>query len=478
MKSVREGKCPIKDIKLGASYSSPQYSYRLSWLQIRQCLEKIARPVRLGFLALLCSSGLFHKASFSQGFFESGLLSSQANRIDDSTWCEKQRPISKKEQAQRLIHLSDEGAEVNIARYRRHELALKAAQAVYQVPDLETKIEASEFLAQFSKLVEVQPEGYELYHSHADPLTGMKYAIFAPLASTSVSDNKPPWVFAISGTQTTIDWAANLNLGLKQFESLSGLIQIFLDCQTSDEYGAPLVSREWIVTGHSLGGGLAQVLAFLIQKSRMERNLRPMDIDLVTWNAFGAQELLAKVTSADLDPLAFMKVANYYVKGDPVSRIGRHIGRTFELRPKDSDLEHLSLAQRILYLHSHELIDELVGFRFGSLNGLAFSSRQSPPTFEHLSALTRYGGLFSDLPKLVFHSGRRHTIKVIGDALEQLADTKLNQVHEQLALKYLLNVAVLRVDELEEAGDAVMAAWLSERITRVLEVKGRPDHEQ
>ncbi len=209
-----------------------------------------------------------------------------------------------------------------------HFLALKMADVVYALPDLEHDLTPAQFISEFQNFISKIPEGYRLYHAFSDPKSGLKYAIFAPW----IERVSTPWILSLTGTETTLDWIGNASYGELQLRRLSSL---FTQCLFQDSAGKPKLDRHLLITGHSLGGGLAQGLYHEIQ-----RRLQPLlqmgyksPLKLFTWNAFGGIELVQNNVSRRFNPQFIQEdaVFNYFVKGDIVSRIGQHIGPTYEL---------------------------------------------------------------------------------------------------------------------------------------------------
>jgi len=98
-----------------------------------------------------------------------------------------------------------------------------------------------------------------------------------------------------------------------------------------------------VVTGQSLGGGVAQPLAWRLAKLLPE-NARDR-MEMVTWGAPGmldvtrslAAERAAQGEGPDFDPriVAQVRTRNYFVESDAVARIGDHLGETWAIPVTD-----------------------------------------------------------------------------------------------------------------------------------------------
>ena len=101
---------------------------------------------------------------------------------------------------------------------------------------------------------------------------------------------------------------------------------------------------EIILTGHSLGGGLAQTVAWYLQQKLLRQKITPK-IWLFTWNSFGAQELIRKQEPGfEVSKVKLTYAANYFVSGEPVSKIGTHIGPTIALAPLENEAKKSKLS--------------------------------------------------------------------------------------------------------------------------------------
>lgn len=207
----------------------------------------------------------------------------------------------------------------------RHTLALSAARLVYKMADLTTSKSAVEILQKHAEFNALIPPHYQVTYKTADRTSGIKYAILEP------TQRGLPYILAITGTESTIDWFIDLNLGRSQLAQLKGMQYLLGYCNYQAQDGQAYSAKNWIITGHSLGGGLAQAFAYEVQKMRLRAHLAPAKIDLITFNAFGASELVEKTPAETAGVAKTMSIANYFLTDDLVSRIGVHIGPTFEI---------------------------------------------------------------------------------------------------------------------------------------------------
>lgn len=160
------------------------------------------------------------------------------------------------------------------------------------------------------------PEGYEKIFDLKDldgQGTGLNGAVFR-----SHDDGRV--ILSIAGTEDFTDVVSDIHLGLNQWKLLREWI---------DSRPPQLVADELFITGHSLGGGLAQYAAV---------HMAARAPHLVTFNALGAEEGLRQLESWNPQVAAQLSRAeNYVVDGDIIARAGgAHVGRTIGLSSSDS----------------------------------------------------------------------------------------------------------------------------------------------
>lgn len=152
----------------------------------------------------------------------------------------------------------------------------------------------------------------------------------------------PRRYYAIAGTEISrlslVDVIAACSGGRVQATSRAAddFVQDALDWVTG-------TGGKAIVTGQSLGGGVAQPLAWRIAK-RLPSDCRGQ-LDMVTWGAPGmldvtrslAAERAAQGEGPPFDPrlVRQFRTRNYFVESDAVARIGDHLGETWAIPVTD-----------------------------------------------------------------------------------------------------------------------------------------------
>lgn len=309
----------------------------------------------------------------------------------------------------------------------RHWYALRASMDIYNLPDLENSTKGDEFISKFDAFIASPVPGYQYWDFEVNRQTGLKYAILSP------KDINDPWIFVFSGTQTSMDWAADLDLGRLQVAKVEDMVNVLMDCLTIDNDGNPLASKNWVITGHSLGGGLAQIFAFKLASRRFLSRMTPGKIELVTFNGFGAMDLILPDDSAPL-VVPRMLTANYFVDGDLVSRIGKHIGDTYKLKP--------SLGVNPISAHSLSTIESIVvSGDYVDFNG---AIAVSPPYSGPLNSLTGVGSLFGFLienpDERVWK--RMEQLTLLEQAANVVIRRGLQGTYDYSALQYIENIAI------------------------------------
>mgnify|MGYP001170043355 CR=1 FL=1 len=123
-------------------------------------------------------------------------------------------------------------------------------------------------------------------------------------------------IMALRGSDSAIDFVANANLGIAQYLANRDVILSYV--------GSYIATYAVVVAGHSLGGGLAQYLAYDMAQRFPDRRDR---IILQTQNGFGGILGITRIHGAyDPEVFAGVTVRNYRHPDDPVSRIGGQAG--------------------------------------------------------------------------------------------------------------------------------------------------------
>ncbi len=162
------------------------------------------------------------------------------------------------------------------------------------------------------------PKGYRPVKRFEHRRSGFKAVVY--------QNDEGERIYAIAGLEDSPDLVASLRLGEGQFRN-DPFDRMIEDAQRYSKRAGKTVT----FTGHSLGGGLAQVAAHEAAKPEDEED-KPVKVRVVSWAAFGGRKLLENA-DVPFDPKAAARIdaTNYFVKGDPIAGIGRHIGPTLAL---------------------------------------------------------------------------------------------------------------------------------------------------
>jgi len=191
----------------------------------------------------------------------------------------------------------------------------------------------------------IPPPGYKVVKSFDDRESGFKAYI---LEKESLEPGeKPKRIVSFAGTEDSKDMAADATMGVKQYNrnyaEVLNYVNSFLNEGGKVQF-----------TGHSLGGGLAQAFAHkaMVKFKKNNPNKDPISmnqIDVVTWNAFGAKPLIEMRQDFDEDLIGTRfddQMVHYRMEGDSVSRLGTYpMGqiRTMSTKGmKNSDFEEKS----------------------------------------------------------------------------------------------------------------------------------------
>lgn len=325
----------------------------------------------------------------------------------------------------------------------RHWLAMKASTLAYALPDLENTKNGNEFINNFVDFVDrgvsAQIHGYHYFDSYSNRQSGLKFVILVP------NDTSAPWIFSFAGSETAIDWLADLNMGRDQIEHMEAMVKKMIDCLYIDNAGDPIAGKNWIITGHSLGGGIAQIFAYKVQSLRTLMRFTPGRIELVTFNGFGALELALPNSAAAEIVIPQMLTSNYFVTGDVVSRIGHHVGETVEIPTESIGIPLIRAAQR----HVMSTVEDLLIID-GNMN-LSETRRVAPPFSDPLNSLKgagrALGFLASNQSDTVI--ARLQSVNTLHQAVIELSHRPLNNPVDHQLLTYLQTLATEYKDHLE-----------------------------
>lgn len=141
------------------------------------------------------------------------------------------------------------------------------------------------------------------------------------------SDEADHAIVSIRGSQDRLDIVADGNLGVAQYNQNRD--------QLIDYIGANILGRRVTLCGHSLGGGLAQYLAY--DASREFPAFRDK-LTVHTHNGFGGITGICRMHGGyEPETIGGVSIRNYRHPADQVSRIGGQVGgRVFNLIAPDA----------------------------------------------------------------------------------------------------------------------------------------------
>lgn len=339
----------------------------------------------------------------------------------------------------------------------RHELALRTAGLAYKLGDLTTAKTGAELIAKHAEFKALVPPNYSTYHYMANRSNGAKYVILEP--------NRPdlPFIVSFAGTENGVDAISDLTFGSKQLDEIQGFNFLFLYCNYTASDGQPLSGKNWLITGHSLGGGLAQAFAYYAQKNRLNNGMIPANIELVTFNAFGASDLIEKDGPVVKSVVDNLSASNYFLTDDLVSRIGRHLGPTYEVNAQ-------MLPSGIGNRHTLKNFWPALT-RNGQIRFDLAATEKKPSEQKALRFLKQYAHHLAFIGDTHREYGlwRLEDLNVLEEAVIILARRKLSKPFDEEALHYFSNVNMKLHMELRASASVAFTRDLIKQTERIQE---------
>jgi hypothetical protein len=357
-----------------------------------------------------------------------------------------------------------------IQRDNRHVQAMNAAAAIYDYGNYDSMFDngvnlaagLKNFVREFPagyELAKIQSRGSQIPNPYINAESGLKFMIMAPKAGGT-----GPWILAIAGTQTVADWLMDLDLGRLQLQRMALLFELFTTCNQTGADNLAIPAHDFIITGHSLGGGLAQAFAYQMQVARREANLMPLRMELVTFNGFGAQPLVRKFGAYDSAIVQSLNAVNYYVHGDVVSRIGEHIGETRQLTPTGENPDSRVSIKEAANRHVMSTIKRLVSDQKLMMSGLSGALVRSPTEYKTLNRLMGLGVVGQ-----IFAVGlyTRFTQDRIVETFEEALEIVVAE-RDQAVIQAMISMVRAASAQIDKASYGPVAAARADRLSRVL----------
>jgi hypothetical protein len=204
-----------------------------------------------------------------------------------------------------------------------HLQNFEAANNVYHLPEFDSKLSPQELVIKHQAFMESVPSDFRVIDKVTDARSGFKLVHY----NNDVNQRKS--IISIAGTQTFNDALTDASVGIPQIKSAAYLDSVKKVSQNLISSPDKKIS----VTGHSLGGGVAQAFAHDVAVELKKVGVKDWDqrIEVVTWNGFGGVDPLKRLGKYDQEIGEKLKATNYFVEGDVVSRIGEHIGEIKKL---------------------------------------------------------------------------------------------------------------------------------------------------
>jgi hypothetical protein len=227
-----------------------------------------------------------------------------------------------------------------------HEASLLTANYVYNIVFSSTGVsDALTYTLPNDKIITDYYEIKKIYgHSPAQCQdVGFKGILLASKKLTDVN------VFAIAGTEFETDSRVQGNWFMTQYSKLRdtfsdlvfGMSQLRSACaqqMINDAKALIVEGKDVVFTGHSLGGGLSQSIAYLTEKSVQEQNSTTNrgQVYMVSWNGFGTKEMIDLYSCVEPQSHITREIYGvaYFNANDFVSKLGNHIYETRRLPNK------------------------------------------------------------------------------------------------------------------------------------------------
>ncbi len=166
--------------------------------------------------------------------------------------------------------------------------------------------------AAFAAYGDTPPEGYNSTGQTITNKAGLYATVYRKIGAEE-------YIVAFRGTEQTLaDFNTDVHKGWPQYENSDDDIQNVLK-------DLLLKASHVDITGHSLGGALAQFAAYDLLADN--QSLNASKVSLTTWNALGGEWALREFRNYDPIKVNNLQAAHYYRGDDLVSRLGRgHVG--------------------------------------------------------------------------------------------------------------------------------------------------------
>ena len=167
--------------------------------------------------------------------------------------------------------------------------------------------------------------------------TGLKAALY--------SDDQGHYILSFAGTEGAQDWYQNISsMGYSQWAERREKIEQIIEYIKTKDAGLESIA----ITGHSLGGALAQYAAYDLVKGNV---LEAEQIDLITFNGLGGVSGLRDKYGAtyNAELLSDSDIYHYYEPSDLVVQLSEHLGG------QESNYQLISSTKAEFFLEAHSL---------------------------------------------------------------------------------------------------------------------------